>query len=188
LDNDERSYLRTGDLGYIDEGSLYIRGRLKDIIIIRGRNYYPHDLEHTIHHCHPDLRINCCAVFSLEENDQELLIVVQEVKTESKTLNPEEIVIKIRSQILKEPGIEADVVVLAGRKAVPKTTSGKIQRVLCKKRYLEGTLNTVLIDKTPSQTAKSLLSEENAKRIFEAHPTDIAQILAPIFNINIHIL
>lgn len=115
----------------MDEGHLYVTGRLKDMIIIRGLNYYPHDLEYSLQNIHPDLRTNCCAIFAVEKEDKELLIIVQEVKKED---NPdlEEITSLIRNAILKEHYISPDVIILADRKTVPKTTSGKIQRTLCK--------------------------------------------------------
>ncbi|MDR3501225.1 MAG: fatty acyl-AMP ligase [Legionella sp.] len=146
IPGDERTFLRTGDLGYLAEGALYVTGRLKDMIIIRGCNYYPHDLEDIINGCHPLVRMNCGAIFSVEENEQEYLVVVQEIKQHIEAEVAREIIKIIRNRILKEHGITADIVVLAAHKAVPKTTSGKIQRLLCKKNYLEGSLEIFYID------------------------------------------
>jgi thioester reductase-like protein len=182
LGKHEHSFLRTGDLGYLDKGSLYVTGRLKDIIIIRGCNYYPHDLEHIIDACHPHLRPNGCAVFAIEEYDRELLVIVQEIREEVKSINSDELVNCIRSTLLSEEGIVADVVILAGRKSVPKTTSGKTQRVLCKKRYLEGTLEIIHQDKVCAHEliGTSLLSTE---KDVDADCFNVTQILQRILNV-----
>lgn len=180
--NKEYSFLRTGDMGYLDQGALYVTGRLKDLIIIRGCNYYPHDLEDTIHTCHPYLREQGCAIFSVEENDSELLVIVQEIKKKVQELNSEEIIRAIRSNLLQMHGIDADVVVLVVHKSVPKTTSGKTQRLLCKKKYLEGSLDIIYIDKLAKNEA------ENPVKTMNSRPADITQMLKPIFNEEITVL
>ncbi|QLZ67658.1 2-succinylbenzoate--CoA ligase [Legionella sp. PC1000] len=180
--NKEHSYLRTGDMGYMDQGALYVTGRLKDLIIIRGCNYYPHDLEDTIHTCHPYLREYGCAIFSVEENDAELLIIVQEIKKKVQTLNLEEIIRTIRSNLLQMHGIDADIVVLVAPKSVPKTTSGKTQRLLCKKKYLGGGLDIICIDKLAKNEAEKPVKTMNSES------SDIDQMLKPIFNEEITVL
>ncbi|KTC92415.1 thioester reductase domain-containing protein [Fluoribacter dumoffii] len=170
LPDKPHSFLRTGDLGYVDQGALYVTGRLKDMIIVRGRNYYPHDLEDALHNCHPHLREHCCAIFSVEENDRESLIIVQEIEKDIQELNPQALIKIIRSKLLQAHGIEAEVVVLAGRKSVPKTTSGKIQRLLCKKKYVRGELDIICISKlegdSPQKSAKGI--DAQLREIFNA--------------------
>ena len=73
----ERPFLRTGDLGFLKDGELFVTGRLKDLIIIRGRNHYPHDIERTVEECHPALRPGAGAAFAITEGDEEQLVVVQ---------------------------------------------------------------------------------------------------------------
>ncbi|QMT59061.1 thioester reductase domain-containing protein [Legionella sp. PC997] len=175
-------FLRTGDLGYLDEGSLYVTGRLNDLVIIRGRNYYPHDLEDSIHACHPQLQEYGCAIFSIEEQERELLVIVQEVRQDVEGLDSEEIIKTIRSNLLQTHGIDADIVVLVARKSVPKTTSGKTQRLLCKKKYLQGDLDIICIDKSANNEAGEPI------KILHAEAAEIAQILQPIFNKKITVL
>jgi len=175
---DDRTFLRTGDYGYFAEGALFVTGRLKDIIIIRGRNYYPHDLEHSIYNCHPEVRVNCCAIFSVDEHDHESLVVVQEIKDNVNGVTAEEIIKIIRNTILKFHGINAETIVLVGRKSVPKTTSGKTQRLLCKKRYLEGKLQIHYIDNiNPNHTPATVHSITSAA----TGGASFSQLLNPIF-------
>src|SRR4029077_19733282 len=74
IDDDPRIYLRTGDLGFIHENELVVTGRLKDLIIIRGKNHAPQDIERTAEHSHPGMRPGCCAAFTLEGVDGGLVI------------------------------------------------------------------------------------------------------------------
>jgi len=136
-DNSDVSYLRTGDLGFINNGKLFITGRLKDIIIIRGKNYYPQDIEQTVEICHPDLRKGCCAVFSIEEKNEEHLIILQELKKNINHINENEIIYKIREHVSNEHYLNVFAIGLLKAGTIVKTSSGKIQRNTCKKKYLE---------------------------------------------------
>jgi acyl-CoA synthetase (AMP-forming)/AMP-acid ligase II len=78
-DTGEGPFLRTEDLGFLKDGELFVTGRLKDLIIIGGRNLYPHDIELTVEQSHPALRPGCCAAFSVDVADEERLIVAAEV-------------------------------------------------------------------------------------------------------------
>jgi acyl-CoA synthetase (AMP-forming)/AMP-acid ligase II len=135
-------WLRTGDFGFLDEvGELYITGRIKDLIIIRGVNHYPQDIEATVQACHPALRSNYGAAFSLDQDGEEQLVVVQEIeRTYRRRIAVGDIIASIREAIAREHEIAAREIVLIGTGTLPKTTSGKIQRRLTRQMFLAGSL------------------------------------------------
>jgi acyl-CoA synthetase (AMP-forming)/AMP-acid ligase II len=147
---DEASWLRTGDLGFLDvTGELFVTGRIKELIIIRGINHYPQDVEQTVQRLHPSLRQNGGAAFSVpDENGEETLVIVQEIeRTERNRIDAEELKGQIREGITDQHELFARHIELIRPGALPKTTSGKIQRGLARKLWLEGRLN-VLGDKS----------------------------------------
>ncbi|RUS95289.1 hypothetical protein DSM106972_090650 [Dulcicalothrix desertica PCC 7102] len=138
------SFLRTGDLGFFQNGELFVTGRLKDIIIIRGRNYYPQDIELTLEKSHPGLRFGCSASFGVEVNGEEKLVVACEVeRSYLRQLNVDEVVGAIRSAISQQHEIQAYAVLLLRTASIPKTSSGKIQRHACKVGFLDESLDIV---------------------------------------------
>ena len=145
-DEDNESWLRTGDLGFMDEnGELFITGRSKDMIIVRGMNYYPQDIENTVYDSHPALRRHCGAAFSvLTDKNEEKIILVQEVeRTHWRGLDIEDIVACIREAVANEHEIALDAIVLIRPGAIPKTTSGKIQRSLARQMWLQNLFESV---------------------------------------------
>jgi acyl-CoA synthetase (AMP-forming)/AMP-acid ligase II len=146
IEGEEEPWLRTGDLGFMDEaGELFITGRIKDLIIVRGINYYPQDIENTVYDSHPALRRNCGAAFSvLTEENQEKVVLVQEVeRTHRRDLEIEEIVACIREAVANEHEIALDSIVLIRPGSIPKTTSGKIQRSAARRMWLQNSFETV---------------------------------------------
>jgi acyl-CoA synthetase (AMP-forming)/AMP-acid ligase II len=136
-------WLRTGDLGFLaEDGELYITGRIKDLIIIRGINHYPQDIEETVQNCNLALRRHCGAAFSVpDQNEEEQLVVVQEIeRTFRRGVAMDEIVASIREAIAKEHELTAREVVLIRTGSLPKTTSGKLQRQLARQMFLAGAL------------------------------------------------
>jgi len=132
------TYLRTGDLGLVVDGELYIVGRLKDLVIIRGRNYYPQDIEHTVQSSHPALKPGGCAAFSVLGADGEKLVVVQEIKREQRLeADAIDVAASIRAAITQEHELSVSDLVLTLPGQLQKTSSGKIMRAAARKRYLE---------------------------------------------------
>ncbi len=130
----EGPFLRTGDLGAFLDGELYVTGRIKDLVILRGRNHYPQDLELTAEQSHADLRPGCGAAFAVEIGGEERLVVVQEVERHRRS-GFEELAAAIRRAIAEEHEVQVHEVVLVRAGSVPKTSSGKIQRRLCRELY-----------------------------------------------------
>lgn len=137
-------YLRTGDLGYRSKGELFVTGRLKDLIIIRGKNYYPHDIEQTVEAAHPALRAGCTAAFSVDVEGEEKLVIVQEVTRQAvRKLNVAEVAEAIRTVVSQAHDLPVYGIQLLRPSRIPKTSSGKIQRRASKNGYLKGSLEAV---------------------------------------------
>ena len=130
-----RAYLRTGDLGVVIDGELYVVGRLKDLIVIRGRNFYPHDIELTSQSSHPALKIGACAAFAVPSAAGEDLVVVQEVKRDQQA-DPADVTASIRAAVVREHEVTIGDLVLIAPNQLPKTSSGKIMRSAARKRYV----------------------------------------------------
>ncbi|BAW96917.1 AMP-binding enzyme [[Synechococcus] sp. NIES-970] len=155
LTHQGKPFLRTGDLGFVKAGELFITGRLKDLIIIRGKNHYPHDIELTAQQAHPALRENCGAAFTVEVDGTEKLMVVQEVKrTFLRNLDPGAIAQTVRQAIAQNHELQTYGIVLIKTGSIPKTSSGKIQRHRCRQAFLRDELVIV---------GKSILGENNAE-------------------------
>ncbi|MGB6298482.1 MAG: AMP-binding protein [Rivularia sp. (in: cyanobacteria)] len=155
-DMEEGPFLRTGDLGFVRDGELFVTGRLKDLIIIRGENYYPQDIEWLVEKSHPALRPGYGAAFSIKVDGVEQLVIAFEVERgASQNLDVEKVVSAIRSGVAEHYELPIYGVVLLKRGSIFKTSSGKIQRQVCRKAFLEGSLNSLagwtIEDKVSSQ-------------------------------------
>lgn len=140
----EGPFLRTGDLGFIHEGQLFITGRIKDLIIIRGSNHYPHDIERTVELSHETLQPAAGAAFSVEAGSEERLVVVQEVRrTSMRDLDADAVFAAIRQAIAENHQLQVHAIALIRPGGIPKTSSGKIQRLTARKEFLENTLEPV---------------------------------------------
>ncbi|MGH8665472.1 MAG: beta-ketoacyl synthase N-terminal-like domain-containing protein, partial [Burkholderiales bacterium] len=126
---EDAPYLRTGDLGFVREGELYVSGRLKDMVIIRGRNLYPQDIELVAQRSHPALEPDCCVAFALEVDGHEELGVAAEVKRAARReIDATEVVEAVRAAIRVQFGVAVHWVGLVQPGGVPKTSSGKVMR------------------------------------------------------------
>lgn len=141
-DTHEGPFLRTGDLGFMLDGELFVAGRLKDLIIFRGVNYYPQDIELTVQRCHSRLRVDCGAAFAIEKDGREQLVLVSEIERH-KQGQFDEVFLAIRRAVSLEHDLTVDAIVLIRAGTIPKTSSGKIQRHACRNSYLDGTLDVV---------------------------------------------
>lgn len=135
-------WLRTGDLGFVDDGQLFVTGRLKDMIIVRGVNRYPQDIEATVESADPRLRTGGAAAFAIDLWDREQLVVVCEIER-GPSLSFDGLVEKVRAAVASEHDVLVDVVVLVRANSIPKTSSGKVQRRACRENYLENRLLVV---------------------------------------------
>ena len=134
-------YLRTGDMGFIHKGELYVCGRIKDMIILRGQNYYPQDIEHVVEKSSSLIRHNCVAAFQVQEDSEPALAIVAEVKNPRALPEARKIAAAIRNYL----NVEVAVISLIAPRAIPRTSSGKIMRHKTKQMWLQGQF-TVLSD------------------------------------------
>ncbi|HEY9841736.1 MAG TPA: amino acid adenylation domain-containing protein, partial [Candidatus Obscuribacterales bacterium] len=149
-DTGEGPFMRTGDLGFLADGELFITGRLKDLIIIQGQNHYPQDIESTVDAAHPLIRPGCCAAFALGDGPEEL-VVVAELLPDSPFNLPEaerkpllkRIAASIQGELFAAHQLAAGRIVLIEAGTIPKTSSGKIQRKACKEALLRHELRTL---------------------------------------------
>ncbi|MFM9497918.1 fatty acyl-AMP ligase [Streptomyces galilaeus] len=143
LPGHEGRFLRTGDLGFLRDGELFVTGRLKDLMVVDGRNHYPQDLELSAELAHPALRPGCTAAFSVDGGvEGEQSVLVAEVAPESAG-ESEKITDLIRAAIGDAHGLPVREVVLVHPGTIPKTSSGKIQRRATRSAYLDNTLSVV---------------------------------------------
>jgi amino acid adenylation domain-containing protein/non-ribosomal peptide synthase protein (TIGR01720 family) len=164
-DDAKLNYLRTGDLGFIYENELYVTGRLKDVIIIRGRNLYPQDIELLVESSHDKIRLGGCAVFAIEKNDDENLTIVCEVDASASEHDWSGMVNSICRNIAGEYGISVASIVFINAKTLLKTTSGKVRRQPTKDAFLNNMLDTRHHWRTPtfsSDNQENNLVEEDA--------------------------
>ena len=135
-------WLRTGDLGFIHKGQLYVSGRIKDLIIIRGSNFFPNDIEHSVENSHNALRQNSGTAFSAEIEGEEKLIIIQEVeRTHMHDFNEEEVFEAIRNAIFADHGIQPNKIILVRMGSIKKTSSGKTQRFAMRTVWANNELN-----------------------------------------------
>lgn len=142
LAGSSRRFLRTGDLGFLSEGELFITGRMKELIILRGRNLSPEDLEQAVDCVHEMLQPRGCVAFSVDQDGTESLIIATELKRSTEPPPFDEITSMIRSRIVKLFGVNPTHILLLRPYSIPRTSSGKLRRLAVRDSYLQGTLKT----------------------------------------------
>ncbi len=144
LEDGEGPYLRTGDLGFLDGGELYVTGRIKDVIIIRGRNYYPHDVEDAVEGCHPAIHPSKAIAFSVDKDGEEQLIVAVEVDRQAlRDLDVDAVVLAVRRSVIESQELAVAGVLLLNPGGLPRTSSGKVRRGTCRDLFLSKRLDVL---------------------------------------------
>lgn len=168
LPGDDRPYLRTGDLGFLSGGEIFVTGRRKDLVIVDGRNHYPQDIETTVEAAHDAVRAGCVAAFSADPGaDGEQPVVVAEVKS----TDPAELTAiegAVRAAVATEHGLTLTAVLLIRPGTVFKTSSGKIQRSACRAAYQSGELLTLLA--APMRSPEDEFEEAAQEPVASAEP------------------
>src|SRR6202050_4347702 len=135
----DEGYLRTGDIGFFHDGALYVCGRIKDMIILRGQNYYPHDIENVVEKSSGLIRHNCVAAFQIQEDSEPALAIVAEAKNPRALPDTRKIAAAVRNYL----NVEVAVISIIAPRAIPRTSSGKIMRHKAKQMWLEGKFNAL---------------------------------------------
>ncbi len=136
LADDPRQYLRTGDLGFLQEQELYVTGRLHDLLVFWGFNHYPQQIEQTVEACHPGFRANSSAAIAISVNGSDRLVILQEVERQYRHLSAAEISELIRWRIFEAHFLDVFKILLLKPGGLPKTSSGKVRRSICREQLL----------------------------------------------------
>lgn len=153
-ESNEGPFLRTGDLGLLDQGELFITGRLKDMIIIRGQNYYPQDIEWALAGCHPAVEGQLAAAFGVPIENGEQIVIAQEVDPRRwPEATWKEVIAAIRQRVAEQFELPVQGIVLLRRGDLPKTSSGKLQRHACQIAYLAREWQPVAVWQKPEVAA-----------------------------------
>ncbi len=136
LDSSDRQYLRTGDLGFLQDGELFITGRLHDVLVFWGFNHYPQQIEQTVEACHPGFRAHAGAAVAVNIDGTERLVVLQELERQHRDLRAAEVVEQLRWQIFDAHFLDLFSLVLLKPGGLPRTSSGKVRRSACRELLL----------------------------------------------------
>lgn len=138
----EGPFLRTGDLGFVMDDELFVTGRLKELIVIRGQNHYPHDIERTVQAIHPAFGTQIGAAFSVDLDGQERVVVVHEIDPRQRA-SAAVLISGVLEAVRQLHGLSLHACVIVKRGSVARTASGKVQRQSMRRAYLDGALDVV---------------------------------------------
>lgn len=174
IEGEDKPFLKTGDLGFIYDGQMFVTGRIKDLIIIRGVNRYPQDIEQTVEKCDPRIKSGSSAAFAVDFLGRERLIIVAEVER-SRDKDWGGVIQAIRRDVAQEHEVPPDAVILVRAGSIPKTSSGKIQRHACREGFFNGSL---------TELARWTLWEEGSDLVTEVKPPVITGAESQLGNPN----
>jgi amino acid adenylation domain-containing protein/FkbH-like protein/non-ribosomal peptide synthase protein (TIGR01720 family) len=169
-------FLRTGDAGCISDGELYVTGRLKEMMIFRGRNCYPHDVEETVRQCHAALAEKTAAAFSIEVDGEERLVVLQEFDRRDGDGAVDEVATVVRAAIAEQHEVSLHALAFLKAGSIPRTTSGKLQRGVCRARYLAGEWTPLASRVWAESSAEA--GPDRREALLAASPDERAALLA----------
>ncbi len=183
LANEHQSqFLRTGDLGFLHNEQLFVTGRTKDLIIINGRNIYPHDIESVAERAHEANRVGGVAAFSIDAGNTEHLVIAQELERGYRKFDPHEVTAAIREAVLESLEVAPQAIVLLKPGRLPKTSSGKVQRRECREQYISAQLDVLsqwqLGEETESQAPATMpqVTPNEAAAVLAATGPSVAAI------------
>lgn len=172
----DRGFLRTGDLGFRHGAELYVTGRIKDLIIVRGRNLYPPDIELTAERAHPLLQPGRSAAIAVDDGASEQVVLVHEVVRKFREEDGPQVIAAVREAVAAEHGLALADVVLVRIGKLPRTSSGKVRRAECRERWLAGTFQPVAA--APRARSATTIPAELAELVATALDTDPTALLA----------
>ena len=171
-------FLRTGDLGFVHDGEVCITGRLRDLLVLRGQNHYPHDIEWSVERSHRALRPGSGAAFSVDVEGEERLVVVHEIERRAlRTVDVEAVAWDIRRAVSEHHALQVHAVLLLKPGALPRTSSGKVKRHACRAAFAAGRLDHVGLSVLPSAEAGEDAREVERDRLRAVAPADRVPIL-----------
>ncbi|MEO8673043.1 MAG: amino acid adenylation domain-containing protein [Tahibacter sp.] len=172
-------HLRTGDFGFVHDGELFVTGRLKELIIVRGRNHYPQDIEQTVQSTVAALTSGAGAAFAVDVDGEERLVVVQEVqRTALRQIDLEDVENRVRAAISEVHEVRLHELVLIKPMRLPKTSSGKIKRRETRELYLGARLEAIGRD-FPS-TQSNALSASGLQQFGASNDAETSALLKKV--------
>ena len=170
----EGEFLRTGDLGFFREGELFVTGRVKDVIIIRGRNHYPQDIEQSAEEAHPSVLPG--AAFALADEHGERLVVVHQIDRQYRGADHHQIILAIRRAIVEQHELDPYAIVLIRQTSLPVTSSGKVQRNLCREQYQADELKVVHSWTNPAMRAAPKSADAGERVHVQIHGEGVSSL------------
>jgi acyl-CoA synthetase (AMP-forming)/AMP-acid ligase II/acyl carrier protein len=173
----EGPFLRTGDLGFLLDGELFVTGRAKDLIILHGKNHYPQDIEKTVEENCPEIRPSCLAAFAFEADGEERLGIVAEIERSARKQSLDDTLAAIRRAVAVHHDVAVCSIALIKPLTIPKTSSGKIQRHVCRERFLDKSFDILAEWTQDLEPVRSECEIQDSEAVIPAPVTDKAEAI-----------